>query len=90
MSHTIRDKARLIARVRRIRGQVTALESALDEEQACTDVLHQLVSIRGAVHGLMAQVLEGQLREHVAAPGNAAERGRGADELLAVLRSYLK
>lgn len=92
MSHITRDKPRLLARVRRLRGQVEALERAIEGEQACGDVLHQIAGIRGAIQGLMVEVMEGHIREHVAAPGvrgNAA-RAQGADELIAVLRSYLK
>lgn len=92
MSHTIHDKARLLARVRRIRGQAEALERAIDGEQGCAQVLHQIAGIRGAVHGLMTQVMEGHIHEHVAGAGksSAASRERAADELVAVLRSYLR
>lgn len=92
MSHTIRDKAKLVARVRRIRGQVEALERALDTEQGCAEVLHQIAAIRGAVQGLMGEVMEGHIREHVAGPRAASQaaRTRAADELVAVLRTYFK
>ncbi|NDV14261.1 metal/formaldehyde-sensitive transcriptional repressor [Crenobacter caeni] len=92
MSHTVQEKARLLARVRRIRGQVEALERALDADQGCAEVLHQIAAIRGAVGGLMAEVLEGHIRSHIADPAIAsdAERQQGADELVAVLRSYIK
>lgn len=92
MSHTVRDKAKLLARVRRIRGQVEALERALDAEQGCAKVLHQIAAIRGAVQGLMGEVMEGHIREHLAgtkAVGQAA-RTQAADELVAVLRTYFK
>lgn len=92
MSHITEDKARLLARVRRIRGQAEALERAIDGEQGCDQVLHQIAGIRGAVHGLMTQVMEGHIREHVAGTGKAgaAARERAAEELIAVLRSYLR
>lgn len=92
MSHTVRDKSRLLARVRRIRGQVEALERALDAEKECAEILHQIAAVRGATSGLMAEVLEEHVRTHVADPSitDAAERMRGADELIAVLRTYLK
>ncbi len=87
MAHLARDKARLTARVRRIGGQLAAIERALDDEAECGEVLHQLAAVRGAIHGLTLQVLEGHLREHVAsADGDDAE----LQPLLAVLRSYLK
>ena len=54
MSHTIREKQKLLARARRIRGQVEALERSLADEASCDRVMHQIVGIRGAVAGLMA------------------------------------
>lgn len=92
MGHTIRDKAKLLARVRRIRGQVEALERALDAEQGCADVLHQIAAIRGATSGLMGQVLEEHIRAHIADPAITSDalRMQGANELIDVLRTYLK
>ncbi len=49
MSHTQRDQAKLLARVRRLTGQMQALERALLADAACADVLQQLASIRGAL-----------------------------------------
>jgi len=91
LSHTTREKAKLLARVRRIRGQVEAIERALESEAGCTEVLHLLAASRGAMNGLMAEVLEDHVREHVAA-GDLTEAARteGADELLDVIRAYLK
>jgi len=92
MSHTIREKSRLVARVRRIRGQVEALERALEAEKGCAEILHQIAAARGAINGLMAEVLEEHIRTHIADPAitRDAERTAGADELIAVLRAYLK
>ncbi len=92
MSHTVRKKSKLLGRVRRIRGQVEALERALDTEKGCAEVLHQIAAVRGAIGGLMAEVLEEHVRTHIANPAitNDAERTQGAKELIDVLRSYLK
>ena len=92
MSHTIREKSKLMSRVRRIRGQVEALERALDAEKGCAEVLHQIAAVRGAINGLIVQVLEEHVRTHIADPAIAsdAERAQGADELIDVLRAYLK
>jgi DNA-binding FrmR family transcriptional regulator len=57
MSHTIREKKRLLARVRRIRGQVEAIERALSEEAECERIMHMIAGIRGSVAGLMAEVV---------------------------------
>jgi len=91
MTHTIREKSKLLARVRRIRGQVEAIERALESEVGCADVLQVIASVRGAVNGLMAEVIEDHVRNHVVAPSLAAnERAEAADDLIGVLRAYLK
>jgi DNA-binding FrmR family transcriptional regulator len=91
MSHTLREKSKLLARVRRIRGQVEAIERALEAEVGCADTLQVIASVRGAVNGLMAEVIEDHIRHHVAAASlGARERAEGGDELIDVLRAYLK
>jgi DNA-binding FrmR family transcriptional regulator len=91
MSHTIREKAKLLARVRRIRGQVEAVERALEAEAGCADVLQVIASVRGAVNGLMAEVIEDHVRCHVVAPSLAAnKRVEGADDLIEVVHAYFK
>jgi DNA-binding FrmR family transcriptional regulator len=91
MAHTVREKSKLLARVRRIRGQVEAVERALETELGCGDVLQLITSIRGAVQGLMAEVIEDHIRFHVAAPSlSAKERGENSAELIEVVHSYLK
>jgi DNA-binding FrmR family transcriptional regulator len=91
LSHTARQKTKLLARVRRIRGQVEAVERALEAEAGCTDILHLLAASRGAMNGLMLEVIDDHVREHVAAGElSQAARTEGADELLDVIRSYLK
>ncbi len=87
MSHTIREKTRLLNRVRRIRGQVEAIERALEAEVDCADVIQRITSCRGAMNGLLAVVLEDHIKEHFSyTPANTAA-GR---QLLDVVRSYFK
>ncbi len=92
MAHLARDKKKLLNRVRRIRGQVEAVERALEEEGECSSVLQVIAGARGALNGLMALVLEGHIREHVIDPRRKATQGQleAADELVDVLRAYLK
>src|SRR5438270_107350 len=56
MAHTVRDKQKLLLRVRRIRGQIDALEKLLDQEADCSKTLHVMVACRGALNSLMAEV----------------------------------
>lgn len=92
MAHTIRKKSKLLARVRRIRGQVEAVERALEAEMGCSDVLQLLASVRGAMNGLMAEVMEDHIRMHVVDPAHEPDlhRARGAEVLIEVVRTYLK
>lgn len=91
MGHTIREKAKLLGRVRRLRGQIEAVERALDTDSGCAEVLHLLAASRGALNGLMAEVLEDHILEHVAAPElSDTARAEGASELIDVVRTYLK
>ena len=92
MSHTIRNKTDLLARVRRIRGQVEALERALEAEKGCAEIMQQIAAFRGAASGLMTEVIEEHVRTHVASPSitSNASRTRGADELIEIVRAYLR
>ena len=92
MTHTVREKQKLLARVRRIRGQVEAIERALEAEVGCERVMHLLASTRAAMAGLMAEVVEDHVRTHLVDPEKhpGALKGEAAEELLAVVRTYLK
>ena len=85
MSHLSSDPERLRGRLRRITGQLGAVERALGEDQPCAAVLQQLAAARGALNGLMEEIIEAHLMEHVARPDLAPDaRAAGAEELLAV------
>jgi DNA-binding FrmR family transcriptional regulator len=92
MSHTIRDQQKLLKRVRRIRGQVEGIERALATEAGCDKVLHLIAGVRGAMAGLMAEVVQEHVRTHLVDekkhPG--ALNSGAAEQLLDVVRTYLK
>ncbi len=92
MAHTVKNKSKLIARIRRIKGQVEAVERGLEAEIGCADVLMLVASLRGAVAGLSAEVMEDHIRNHVVNPDTDPdpERAQGAAELIEVVRTYLK
>jgi DNA-binding FrmR family transcriptional regulator len=90
MSHTIRDKQKLIKRVGRIGGQIEALRRALEQEQDCGRVLHLIAAARGAMNSLMAEVLEGHLRAHYDGPASGARHAESVEEIVDVVRAYLK
>jgi DNA-binding FrmR family transcriptional regulator len=92
MTHTVREKQKLLARVRRIRGQVEAVERTLEAEAGCEQVMHLLASTRAAMAGLMAEVVEHHVRTHLVDPERhpGALNGDATGQLLAVVRTYLK
>jgi len=91
MSHTVLNKKPLLTRIRRIKGQTEALERALDEDHDCAAVLQQLAAIRGAVNGLMLEVLDGHVRHHLGAhDASREEREEDLGVVVSALRSYLK
>jgi DNA-binding FrmR family transcriptional regulator len=92
MSHTIREKKKLLARVRRIRGQVDGIERALEGEAECDRIMHMIAGIRGSVAGLMAEVVEDHVRTHLVDPAKnpGALNADAAEQLIEVVHSYLK
>jgi DNA-binding FrmR family transcriptional regulator len=92
MGHTIKNKSKLLARVRRLKGQAEAVERALEEERDCADVLMLVASMRGAINGLTVELMEDHIRHHVVNPDSERDetRAKGAAELIEVLRTYLK
>src|SRR3954466_470772 len=92
MSHTIKHKSKLVGRIRRIKGQIEAVERALEAELGCTDVLMLVASVRGAVNGLTSELLEDHIRNHDVDPAHEKdpEKAKGAADLIEVVRTYLK
>jgi FrmR/RcnR family transcriptional regulator, repressor of frmRAB operon len=92
MAHTLKEKEKLTLRVRRIRGQIDAIERALRDDRECGDILHLITAARGAMNGLMAELLEDHVRFHVldTARKPTAEQAVAADELIEIVRSYLR
>lgn len=91
MPHSPAEKKQALIRVRRIKGQVTALEQAVEDGAECAAVLQQLAAVRGAVNGLMALVLESYLREEFPqGSGHSDAQKKSIDETISIVRSYLR
>lgn len=91
MVHVKHIKTELLARVGRINGQVGAIERALRSDTGCADLLHLVAGARGAVNGLLDEIIADHLKAHVADPGlTDDERAQGAEDLLTVIRRYSK
>lgn len=90
MPHTAEEKKRALARVRRVRGQLDALERSLEEGAECGPVLQQIAAVRGAVNGLMSSVLESHLREQFLHAGETQPQESSIEEVITLVRSYLR
>lgn len=91
MGHITDNRDKIVARIHRIAGQVAAVERSVVADAPCADTMHLVAAVRGAVAGLMDELVEEHLRAHVAAPNlSPEERGKAADELATVLRRYVR
>ncbi|AHC36961.1 transcriptional regulator [Pseudomonas fluorescens] len=91
MGHLAANKDSLIKRVKRIAGQIQALEKALESDADCAKTLHLVAATRGAINGLMEEIIEDHARAHVADPSLSTEaRNQGVEELLEAIRRYSK
>ncbi len=91
MAHSLKEKQKLLNRIRRIRGQLDAVERALEQDAGCAAVLQQATACRGALNGLIAEVVEGHIREHIMDPDAPKDdpREQAAEELAEIVHSYL-
>jgi len=89
--HALRDQQRMVNRVRRLRGQVDAIERALTGEASCSDLIQRVTAARGAIDGLMAEILEEHVREYLLSEEEmpAKNRTHAAEELIGIIHSYL-
>jgi DNA-binding FrmR family transcriptional regulator len=92
MTHAVLEKQKLLNRIRRVRGQVDAIERALNSGENCTHVMRLLTAARGALNGMMAEVVEDHIQMHMVDANRKPSRDEieAADELVEVLRSYIK
>ena len=92
MGHVAKEKARLLNRVKRLRGQIEAIERAVEADGECANVLQQATSCRGALDGFIAEVIEDHIREHMVdqSAGRETPEALAAEELIEIVHQYLK
>jgi DNA-binding FrmR family transcriptional regulator len=92
MGHVAKEKMKLMNRVKRLRGQIEAIERALEADDECADVLQQATACRGALDGFIAEVIEDHIREHMLDPraGRETPQTVAAEELIEIVHQYLK
>lgn len=92
MSHVAAEKQKLLNRLKRLRGQIDALERAIDNEVECARILQQATACRGALEGFIGEVIEDHIREHMIEPDLPVSdpKVQAAEELVAIVRAYLR
>lgn len=92
MAHVVVEKQKLLNRIRRLRGQIEALDRAVEADSGCSEVMRLLTAARGAINGIMAEVVEDHILLHMIDADRKPSRAEqeAADELLEVLRTYIK
>jgi len=90
MAHTLKDKDRLIGRIKRLQGQLKSATNALESEEDCYKIMLTLASCRGALNGLMSDIMEEHIREHIGSASNVKEAAQASEEAIEILRSFWK
>ncbi|WP_413734100.1 metal/formaldehyde-sensitive transcriptional repressor [Sodalis sp. RH21] len=91
MPRSLDDKQRILLRVRRIKGQVEALERGLEAGLDCGALLQQIAAVRGASHGLMSEIMEIHIRDELGQDGlSEAEKAERVNGVASLVRAYLK
>jgi FrmR/RcnR family transcriptional regulator, repressor of rcnA expression len=88
MSHTSREKLDLVNRTKKVVGQLESALRALNEDEACAEVLQRLAAARGAINSLMGELMEDHIRNHM--PRKTKSSEEAAEDLIEIVRTYLK
>lgn len=93
MAHTVRDREKLVLRIKKIRGQVDGIQRALEaDDDDCFAVLQTVAACRGALNSLMVEIIDGHVRGHILDPKQkpTTAQTQAAEELLEIVRAFLK
>ena len=86
-----KEKQKLLSRIKRLGGQIDAVERAVTGDDECADILMLLAAIRGGVNSLMAEILEDHIRLHITHPDRTTESPEElTEDLISLVRAYLK
>src|SRR6202030_3670838 len=92
MGHVYKNKEKLLNRLKRLRGQIEAIQRSVDADDECARVLQQATACRGALDGFIAEMIQDHIREHVvdASLGHHTPQAVAAEELIEIVHQYLK
>jgi DNA-binding FrmR family transcriptional regulator len=86
-----REKQKLLSRIKRMSGQIDAVERSVTDGDECAAILMLLAAIRGGVNSLMAEILEDHIRLHITQPNRGTQSSEElTEDLIALVRAYLK
>lgn len=88
MSQSSREKLDLVTRTKKVIGQLESVLRGLHEDEQCAEVLQRLAAARGAINSLMGELMEDHIRNHM--PRNSKSSEEAADDVIQILRTYLK
>ncbi len=90
MAHSIKDKTKVLVRVNRIKGQLDAFTKGIESDHDCYQVMQLLASCRGALNGLMSDVVEAHIRDHIVEAENKKSAADAGEDLVEIMKSFLK
>lgn len=85
------EKIKLANRLRRVAGQVSAVQRMMDDDAYCVDILTQIAAANGALSKVGQIILESHIKTCVASAvkdGSAEERDEKLEELIVIFRKY--
>jgi FrmR/RcnR family transcriptional regulator, repressor of frmRAB operon len=88
MSPSTREKLDLVTRTKKVIGQLESVLRGLTEDEQCAEILQRLAAARGAINSLMAELMEDHIRNHM--PRNSKSSEEAADDVIQIVRTYLK
>ena len=88
MSHISRERLELVNRTKKLIGQLESVLRALEKDAHCADILQRLAATRGSLNSLMGELMEDHIRNHM--PRNSKSSEEAADDLITIVRTYLK
>jgi DNA-binding FrmR family transcriptional regulator len=82
-------KEQLLARLRRIEGQIRGIEGMVEEDRYCIDILTQISAAQAALDKVALGLLDGHA--HTCVMGaDAGERGERTEEMMAAVGRLMR
>ena len=82
-------KEQLLTRLKRVEGQVRGVESMVDDERYCIDVLTQISAIQAALDKVALGLLDDHAR-HCVLDGPETEKDERTEELMAAVGRLMR